>query len=747
MKHYLSVVVLLLAGFMLCAQTPWLHVEGNKIKDPIGNVVILRGLDIKDLATEAAQTYYPLSVNALIDKITNKNDPASNSPGWYPKIIRFTINPGITDFEAYYTNTLKPAVDSATAKGVYVILDNHYVDVISNDMAYSENFWAFMAPRFRNYSNVVFELFNENSSTTMTWAQAKPYMQKLIDTVRAYAPHNLIFAGSPSWDQQMQGSATSPFSGGNIVYVAHIYPSQFINSKGQFTSIVTNVETALAKNPIVMTEWGFDSTLLSQNPVPVTAGLKSTYGVRIMRWADSLGISWTAWVADNSWSPNMFNSNWTLRATPVDMGGFVKDTLYQKRNDNLPANVNCAAPYLGLPQSLCGLDSVVLQSDLGSAGVTFAWYKNDTLIATATDSALVVKKPGSYKVVVTVSDVNACVMTDSVMVQAPIKPVNLGPDALVTDSITLVADSANLPFTYQWYQNGNLLPNTTYYLKLYDTCKSYYSVKVTTPNCGTSSDTFHLLCLRQPFLGHAIPIPGKIQAEDYDIETEANVAYYTPTPSAGSSTYRTDGIGLEVTSDVGGGYDVGYTVANEWLQYTISVQTSGYYTVAFRVASMPGGGSFYLLLNGSNPGYTTKGITEGTTNISGTMNVASTSSTNWQTWTTINAPNLVYLTPADTLLELFMTAGNFNLNYIDIEPFVAPTGVTTTSSAGANLIVFPNPVNDVLNISGSGGQWQLLNLVGQPVMEGSGNQVDMHALTPGQYVLSIGGGFYKIVKF
>jgi len=741
-KHYLLLLLTLLTGFMLHAQTPWLHVKGNKILDPAGNVVILRGLDIKDLATEAAQKADPLSINALIDKITNKNDPASHSPGWYPKIIRFTIDPGITNFEIYYTGTLKPAVDSATAKGVYVILDNHYVDDIASDMAYSENLWTFMAPKFRNYPNVIFELFNENSAT-MTWAVFKPYMQTLINVVREYAPHNLIFAGSPQWDQQMQGSATSPFTGGNIVYVAHIYPSQFIVN-GKYTSIVTNVETALKKNPIVMTEWGWDSTLTTNT---VLDGSKSAYGEPIMRWADSLGISWTAWCADNNWQPAMFQPNWTLKTNPGDMGGFVKDTLYQKRNDNQPANIYCAAPYLGLTQSICGMDSVIIPSGIDTSGVTIAWYRNDTLIAGATDSALVVKTAGSYKIVVTVADSNACVMTDSVTIQTGLLPINLGPNKVVTDSVTLVADSSYLPYTYQWYQNGTLLPNdTSYSLKIFDTCNSYYVVKVSYPGCGAAAvDTFKLLCLREPFLGHPIPIPGKVQAEDYDVENEPNIAYYTPSPSAGGGVFRFDGIGVETTSDAGGGYDVGYLASGEWLQYTISVKDSAYYTLGFRVASDLGGGQLQLLLNGTNTGNTIYG-TNGA-NISGTINIPNTGG--WQTgWTTVTAPDSVFLTPQDTLLELLIVTAGFNINYIDIELApVAVTGITTASGGAAPLTIFPNPVSDVLNISGSGGAWQLLNLLGQPVAEGTGNQVDVHALNSGQYVLNVGGGFYKIIKW
>ena len=41
--------VVLLTGISIYAATPWLHADGNQIKDPDGNVVILRGVDLIDL--------------------------------------------------------------------------------------------------------------------------------------------------------------------------------------------------------------------------------------------------------------------------------------------------------------------------------------------------------------------------------------------------------------------------------------------------------------------------------------------------------------------------------------------------------------------------------------------------------------------------------------------------------------------------------------------------------------------------
>ncbi len=72
------------------AATPRLHVDGNKIKDPNGKIVVLRGIDLIDLGY--LQDWQGGATN-MIDRITNKNDPQSYSPGWYPKVVRIDITP------------------------------------------------------------------------------------------------------------------------------------------------------------------------------------------------------------------------------------------------------------------------------------------------------------------------------------------------------------------------------------------------------------------------------------------------------------------------------------------------------------------------------------------------------------------------------------------------------------------------------------------------------------------------------
>ena len=86
----LIVAVLVYISTSLYADVPWLHVEGNKIKDPKGNIVVLRRISLLDLGF--LEGWQGGAIN-MIDGLTNENDSQGNSPGWYPKIVRIPIYP------------------------------------------------------------------------------------------------------------------------------------------------------------------------------------------------------------------------------------------------------------------------------------------------------------------------------------------------------------------------------------------------------------------------------------------------------------------------------------------------------------------------------------------------------------------------------------------------------------------------------------------------------------------------------
>ncbi|MFZ0035586.1 MAG: cellulase family glycosylhydrolase, partial [Sedimentisphaerales bacterium] len=181
------------------AATPWLHTDGNKIKDPNGNVVVLRGIDLIDLGF--LQTWQGGAIN-MINRLTNKSDTQGSSPGWYPKVIRINITPADAapawpnrfnpSNNNFYNNLLRPVVDYCRTKDMYTIIDWHYVANTYDHVATTSAFWEYMAPRFANDSHVIFELFNEpindlngdwifNSHDTADWLSVRTDMQTWID--------------------------------------------------------------------------------------------------------------------------------------------------------------------------------------------------------------------------------------------------------------------------------------------------------------------------------------------------------------------------------------------------------------------------------------------------------------------------------------------------------------------------------------------------------------------------------------
>jgi endoglucanase len=230
----------------------------------------------------------------------------------------------------YVTQILKPAVDYATSKGLYAIVDLHYVDDPYTYVSQVNQFWTEIAPLFKDYSNVIYEPFNESNQANDTWATYKPTMQAWVTLIRGYAPKNLIFAGSPAWDQTMGDAATNPLTGGNIAYTVHMYYQHWSNAWNK-----SQVETCAAANPVVMTEWGFNDAS-SQPGLDAGSPLTTIYGTDMLTWLEAMNGGWTAWCASNSWAPVMFDASWNLLVGPEQEGGFVKDWLYTHKDQNQP---------------------------------------------------------------------------------------------------------------------------------------------------------------------------------------------------------------------------------------------------------------------------------------------------------------------------------------------------------------------------------------------------------------------------
>ncbi len=323
------------------APPPKLKVVGNKFKDPSGNSVVLRGVSL----TEIRHLEEAYGHKFMIDLLTSKDQ------GWYTKILRIPVGPdkwNSSNFDELFNRYLKPTVDYATQKGLYVIIDWHHINDPRNHQQDTKEFWQYIAPKFASYGNVFYELFNEaraNARDGLNWSAWKQVAQPWINAIRQVGAPNVLLMCGPHFCQHMREAGADPFKDPmfpnqpNIAYVAHIYPGNY--SRGSsLTDYDYELKPVSERFPVVITEWGWDRDF-SNNEV---AGDLYSYGNRFKEYVEQNQLSWTTWVANkDGWYPQLFNKDWTPRPAPRYHGTFTKDWLSQKRNSDQPQTASISA--------------------------------------------------------------------------------------------------------------------------------------------------------------------------------------------------------------------------------------------------------------------------------------------------------------------------------------------------------------------------------------------------------------------
>ena len=185
-------------------------------------------------------------------------------------------------------------------------------------------------------------------------------------------------------------------------------------------------------------------------------------------------------------------------------------------------------------------------------------------------------------------------------------------------------------------------------------------------NPGWNLNYFTVSTTEGPFGGTPWAVPGTVQAENYDTGGQG-LAFNVTSVNGSNNSYRSDGVDLEVTTDTGGGDDLGWTTGGQWFKYTVNAASAGTYTITFRLAS-PNGVTDALHVSNSSG-----------TNLSGSVNVSATGG--WQNWTNVTAT--VTLPAGQQVLTVNQDNPGWNINYMTF----ASGGGGTGSCAGISNIV------------------------------------------------------------
>ncbi len=349
------------------------------------------------------------------------------------------------------------------------------------------------------------------------------------------------------------------------------------------------------------------------------------------------------------------------------------DPIVASAGSNFSANAGATATFAGTVSG-------------GSAPYSYGWTFGDGATSSGSPTpSHVYANPGTYTATLTAQDNFGDIGTSSVVVTvndvAPSVTLTAptSGEAGVSESFSATATDISpavqaAGFTYSWvFGDGGTAtgasPSHTFAVG------GTYTVTVSATDeygkTGTASGTIVIASGETPYGGTPWPVPGLIQAENFDNGGEG-VAYFTPHPGAGGDPYRHTLIGIQPTTDTGGGYNVGWIYATEWLNYTINVAAAGTYVLGLRVASGVQGGTLNVDFGGVNE--------------SGTLTVPNTGG--WETFQTLTTT--VQLSAGQQIMQVDFDSngatgyvGNFNWLDLTADPIVASAGSNFSANAGA----------------------------------------------------------------
>ncbi|MEO6776125.1 MAG: cellulase family glycosylhydrolase [Kofleriaceae bacterium] len=250
--------------------------------------------------------------------------------GWHANAIRLQISqrgledPTLTATQrADYLAMVKTDVQLARSLGLVVILSMQDQSVGCGPVhplpsTQTVAAWKVLAPAFKNWRYVMYELFNEpqNGTSDAAWAQwrdggASPLanlgdttvgFQTLVSTVRATGANNVLLADGALKAEHLDNISshvlTDPAGGHGIAYAIHPYyftPDQpYWEKSWGFLA---------ASHALVATEWNY----LAED----CGTAKQTLAPKFLNWLDTNGIGITAHafdfqktlVSDWSWTP------------------------------------------------------------------------------------------------------------------------------------------------------------------------------------------------------------------------------------------------------------------------------------------------------------------------------------------------------------------------------------------------------------------------------------------------------------
>ena len=186
---------------------------------------------------------------------------------------------------------------------------------------------------------------------------------------------------------------------------------------------------------------------------------------------------------------------------------------------------------------------------------------------------------------------------------------------------------------------------------------------------------------RVPYMDSTpIAIPGTIEAENFDKGTDGLTFHDSNSNNEGDSNYRTDSEGVDFVKG-NGGVCIGYTAADEWLEYSIDVKEAGDYSYEATVSS-----------GTTNSGFRMSLVKGSAITTLATVNVPQTASNDWSKYQVVKGTLSRALQEGQQILRITITGANCNIDKIKL--------INTSTGIADITIDGPSSQEPQYNLSG-----------------------------------------------
>jgi len=173
---------------------------------------------------------------------------------------------------------------------------------------------------------------------------------------------------------------------------------------------------------------------------------------------------------------------------------------------------------------------------------------------------------------------------------------------------------------------------------------------------------------------------GKIleQFADLQIRNTLPNRFVLPRIIQAEAYHTMEGLATEECTDLGGGYNIGYTDAGDYADYLVACDVPRQLFISLRVAAQNATGEIGFYLVDENNEETELCTVE--TPVTG----------GWQTWTTVFRPGWFDFPEGLHTLRMRVLDGGFNLNWFELEH---ETGINNEKTQADFPEIYPNPVS------------------------------------------------------